>query len=114
MEICIKTLSSASNLMKRLFSELNNEDHHLDVLSFIVTIVLYSLCKMEVVLAQMESSESNNILLEEKFNICEGILEDWIKRNKVVGGNFFGKKIQDKSKYLLYASTELKVNMHDI
>ena len=112
MEICIPTLYSASNLMKCLFSELNNEDHHLDVLSFIVTIVLYSLCKMDVVLAQMESSE--NILLEETFSICEGILEDWIKRYMVVGGDFFGRKVQDKSNRLLYASTELKVNMHGI
>ena len=93
--------------MKQLFSELNNKEHQVDVLCSSVTILLYSLCKMEVILAQMKMAEDK--LVQDTFNICEAILQDWIKRYWVIGGDFFGYKDQNET-MLLYESTELKVN----
>ena len=93
--------------MKHLFSKLNKEDHQIDVLSSSVTILLYSLCKIEEILAQMKTSEDK--LVQDTFLVCETILEDWIKQYSVVGGDYFGYKIQNETG-LHNGSTELKVN----
>ena len=104
-EGCVAATKSTTHLMKHLFSELNVQEYQVDILALSVTLLLYSLCKMEVLVAREELDETE---IGKAFGVCEVTLLDWIKRRGVVGGKCFGYSTQNETK-LLYGSTELKV-----
>ena len=104
-ETCVATVNSTMRLMKHLFSELNIQEHQVHILSLIVSLLLYSLCKMEVLVAREELDDTE---VDQAFGVCEVTMLDWIKRHSVVGGKCFGYSAQNETK-LLYDSTELKV-----
>ena len=104
-EDCVATVNAAILLIKRLFSELNVQEFELEVLKLALTVLLYSLCKMDILVSRNELNETQ---LTDVFGVCELALQEWVKRSKVVGGIYFGKSAQ-KATILLYGSTELKV-----
>ena len=77
----------------------------MEILKLVVTVLLYLLCKMEIVVARNELDESE---VTKTFGALEVILENWIKCEYVVGGILFGYRVQNNT-ILLYGSTELKV-----
>ena len=101
-EDCVATVNAAIFLMKRLFSELNVQEFQIEVLKLAVTVLLYSLCKMDILVARNELDETQ---LTNAFGVCELALQEWVKRS--IGGIYFGKSAQNAT--LLYGSTELKV-----
>ena len=104
--MCVATVTLTTDLMKHLFSELNIQEHQVDILALSVSLLLYSLCKMEILVSRkiLDGTE-----LDRAFGVCEVTLVDWIKRRNVVGGKFFGYFIKNETQ-LLYGSTELKVS----
>ena len=99
---CVATVNAAKLLMKSLFFELNIQEYQLNVLKLVITVLLYSLCKMDILVELDEKG------LTETLGVCELALQEWLKREDVVGGIYFGKSVQKATK-LLYESTELKV-----
>ena len=104
---CVATVNAAKQLVKLLFSELNIQPHQVEILKLVVTVLLYLLCKMEIIVARNELDESE---VAKTFGALKVVLEDWVKRGGigVVGGSFFGYRVQNDTT-LLYGSTELKV-----
>ena len=102
---CVATVNAAKLLMKSLFFELNIQEYQINVLKLVITVLLYSLCKMDILVARSELDEKGST---EALGVCELALQEWLKREHVVGGIYFGKSVQNPTK-LLYESTELKV-----
>ena len=92
-------------MVKLLFSRLNMQKHHIDVMKVAVTLLLYALCKVESPVARGEQDQTE---IATVLGMCEVCLKDWIKRDDVIGGNYFGKKNQNRME-LLYGSSEFKV-----
>ena len=101
-EELISTINVAEKLMKLFLSELLISDHQLNIIKTSITLLLYGLCQMEAVVCQ--GSE-----VSKTFQKCEIALYNWIKRDGVVGGSFFGRRAEDEMK-LVSGLTELKVN----
>lgn len=104
-DVCLLTVNGAQDLVKLFLSVLLISDFQIDILKSSITLLLYALCKMEILVAQkvLDGSEVDKV-----FKMCEIALQDWIKRRGVVGGSFFGYRAQGGMK-LLYGLTELKV-----
>ena len=92
-------------MVKLLLSELLILDHQLHIIKSSITLLLYTLCKMEILVAQ-KRLDGNEV--DKAFKMWEKALQGWIERRAVVGGSFFGYRPQGGMK-LLYGSTELKV-----
>ena len=88
--------------MKILFSQLNAAEYQVQVINMSITLLLYALCNMDSLGVESESD------ILGIFGICEVSLQDWIKRQEVIGGSHFGYKPQNETT-LLYGSVELKV-----
>lgn len=96
-EACISTVNKAKDLVKLLLSGLNMAQ--INIIKLSISVLLYAASKVETLLAQN--------MMEKVFEICEIALQDWVGR--VIGGNYFGYKVQNKMR-MLYGSTELKVS----
>ena len=92
--------------MKLFLSELFISDHQVNIIKTSITLLLYALCKMEVLVAQKEIDGTD---ANRAFTVLGIALQTWIHKRSVVGGGFFGKRAQDKM-ILLYGSTELSVS----
>ena len=105
--MCISTANGAQQLLKLLLSELLITDNQVDVIKSSITLLLYAICKMEVLVAQKKLDEAE---VEKAFAMSGKALQDWVKRRGVIGegGSSFGYKAQCKLK-MLYGLTELKV-----
>ena len=107
-DMCIYTANGAQQLLKLLLSELLITDNQVDVIKSSITLLLYAICKMEILVAQKKLDEA---VVEKAFTTCGKALQEWVKRRGVMGvqgGSSFGYKTQGKMK-MLYGSTELKV-----
>lgn len=100
------TMNAAKGVVKQLFSVLTERgDHHLEVLKMSVSVLLYSLCKLNNLVDQ-NKLESRVII--DAFGMCEVALQDWVKQPNVIGGSFFGGRIQYDTQ-LVYGNAELQV-----
>lgn len=91
-------------MVKLLLFELLINDHQVNIIKISITLLLYALCKMEVLVAQKEIDGS---AADKAYTMLGIALHTWMRRNGV-GGNYFGKRAQDNMA-LLYGSTELSV-----
>ena len=102
-ELCLATVYAAIGLVKHLLSKLTGRlEHHLDVLGLSISLMLSSLCKEDVLV-----SEKKDPAFKKVFGVCEVALLDWVKNHNVIGGSFFGGRIQNTT--ILYSLDELKV-----
>ena len=94
-------------MLKLLLSELLITDHQVDVIKSSITLLLYAICKMEILVAQKKLDEAE---VEKAFTTCGRALQEWVKRRGVIGGggSSFGYKARGKME-MLYGSSELKV-----
>ena len=105
---CVSIVNGAQRLLKLLLSELLILDQQVDIIKSSITLLLYAVCKMELLVAQKNLDVSE---VKEVFAACEKALLGWVRHPGVVGangGSCFGYRAQDRMK-LLYGSTELKV-----
>ena len=86
-----------------LLSVLNIHECHVDVLKHSITLLLYSLWRMETFVAQNEVNESE---LANAIGLLEMAMKGWA--NKCIGV-CFGKIVQHNTTKLLYGSVEFKV-----
>lgn len=101
--MCLATVDAAIGLVKHLLSKLTGKlEHHLDVLGLSISLMLSSLCKEDVLV-----SEKKDPAFKKVFGVCEVALLDWVKNHNVIGGSFFGGRIQNTT--ILYSLDELKV-----
>lgn len=77
----------------------------MNVIKAAISLLLYALCKAEVLVGRHELEESEVLNV---FQFCQGFLLDYIKHHKVIGGIFFGYTYRNETD-LLYGSDELKV-----
>lgn len=99
--MCIWTMNDAKYLVKLLLSQLNKDNNHIDIIKLSISLLLYTLSKMETLIAQN--------MINDTLGMCEVALLDWVKHGDVIGGRFFGYKVENKMR-LLYGSVELKVS----
>ena len=105
--MCISTANGAQQLLNLLLSELHKTDNQVDVIKLSITLLLYAICKMEILVGQKKLHEAE---IDKAFTTCGKALQEWVKRRGVIGGggSSFGYKTQGKME-MLYGSTELKV-----
>ena len=74
-----------------------------DVLKRVLSLLLHTLCKIEVLVTRNEVvyTEITNTL-----EVFEVALQNWVKNPDVIGGNYFGKAFTN---VFLYGSVEFKV-----
>ena len=94
-------------MLKLLLSQLHITDHQVDVIKSSITLLLYAICKLEILVAQKKLDEAE---VEKAFTTCGKALQEWVERRGVIGGggSSFGYKTESQMK-MLYGSTELKV-----
>ena len=95
-------------MLKLLLSQLHITDHQVGVIKSSITLLLYAICKLEILVAQKELDEAE---VEKAFTTCGRALQEWVERRGVFGvegGSSFGYKARGKMK-MLYGSSELKV-----
>ena len=85
------TAYAALGLVWHLFSNLPGKlDFQLDVLKWSITILLYSLCHVEDLIANQEVVEVE--VIGQAFQWCQLSLKSWIESTNVIGGSVFGGK----------------------
>ena len=97
-------------LVNRLFNEPTNVlDLKLEMLKMTLSLLLHSLCNIEVLVTQnlVDTARLLEILGE-----CEVTLQDWVQRTDVVGGQQFGNKMYRNT--FVNGSTEFKVLLLNI
>lgn len=97
-------INGAKDLVKLLLSQLFGIDHQIKIIKLSISLLLHTL-EMQLLIAQekLDGTEMENV-----FAMCEMYLKNWIERRSVVGGSFFGCRVENEMK-LVYGSTELKV-----
>jgi hypothetical protein len=87
----VATADAAVGLVWHLFSNLPGKlDFQLDVLKLSITVLLYSLCHVEDLIANQEVVEVK--VIGEAFQWCQLSLKRWIESTNVIGGSVFGGK----------------------
>ncbi|CAI8017474.1 hypothetical protein GBAR_LOCUS10602 [Geodia barretti] len=90
-ESVVATAYAALGLVWHLFSNLPGKlDFQLDVLKWSITILLYSLCHVEDLIANQEVVEVE--VIGQAFQWCQLSLKSWIESTNVIGGSVFGGK----------------------
>ena len=116
MQLSVATMNAAKGVVKHILSKASGNvgmlknlfpkslQHHLEVLKASVSVLLYTLCKIDILVDQnvLESGE-----ITDAFGMCQVDLRDWVKQNGVIGGAFFGGRIQGTA--IEYANAELQV-----
>ena len=99
------TMNAAKGVVKHLFSKLTEKlDHHLEVLKTSISVLLCTLCKIDVLVGK---DEMESRVITEAFGMCQVDLQDWVKGPGVIGGSFFGGRIH--ATVIVYANAELQV-----
>ena len=105
-QLIVSTVHAASSLVKQIFRNkmISQLYEKVDLLKIAISILLHSLCKIEVLVAQnvVDATTITNVI-----GICEVDLQDWLKNPDVIGGLQFGRRINNGT--FLYAPAEFRV-----
>ena len=105
-QLIIPTVDAAAGLVKHIFSnsKIAQLYEKFDLLKSAISVLLHSLCKIEVLVAQnvVDATKINTVIGK-----CEVDLQDWLKNPDVIGGIHFGRRINNGT--FLYAPAEFRV-----
>ena len=102
-QFIVSTVDAATSLVKQIFrnSKIAQLYEKVDLLKIAISILLHSLCKVELLVAE------NVVDVNEIIGICEVHLQDWLKNTDVIGGIHFGGSVYNSN--FLYATAEFRV-----
>ena len=83
------------------------QDYQIDVIKLAISLLLHALCKAESLPAE---NKLERIKTDDAIGMCQLALQDWITRQDVIGGRYFGH-VAESAKRLRKGPEELKVNV---